>query len=82
LPESLIEKSQLKNGIYLIELLYDNQIMISKSEIRRAINEKSIKINDILIIDEKKLIELKDFKENGCLKISHGKKKHFIIKLK
>ena len=82
LPESLIEKSQLKNGICLIELLYDNQIMISKSEIRRAINEKSIKINDILIIDEKKLIELKDFKENGCLKISHGKKKHFIIKLK
>ena len=82
LPESLVEKSQLKNGIYLIKLLYDNQIMISKSEIRRAINEKSIKINDILIIDEKKLIELKDFKENGCLKISHGKKKHFIIKLK
>ena len=56
--------------------------MSSKSEIRRSINEKSIKVNDILITSEKKKIELKDFKENGCVKISHGKKKHFIIKLK
>jgi tyrosyl-tRNA synthetase len=56
--------------------------MNSKSEIRRAINEKGIKINDKLIKSEKEIIELKDFNENNCIKISHGKKKHFIIKLK
>ena len=56
--------------------------MNSKSEIRRAINEKGIKINDILVKNVKKIIELNDFKENGCVKISYGKKKHFIIKLK
>ena len=81
LPESLIKKSKLENGIQIIELLYENKIMNSKSEIRRAINEKGIKINDILLEDEKKIIELKDFKGSNCIKISHGKKKHFIIKL-
>ena len=56
--------------------------MNSKSEIRRAINEGSIKINDKLVQNEKDIIELKDFTENNCVKVSHGKKKHFIIRLK
>ena len=82
LPETEIMKSQLKDGMYLIELLYENKIMNSKSEIRRSINEKGIKINDTLVIDDKKVFELKDFNENGYVKVSLGKKKHFIIKLK
>ena len=56
--------------------------MNSKSKIRRAINENSIKINDELVRDEKKIIVLKDFEKNNCVKVSHGKKKHYIIKLK
>ena len=82
LPEATINKSQLKDGINIIELLYECKIMNSKSEIRRAINEKGVKINDTLIMDSKKIIELKDFKENEYIKFSHGKKKHIIIKLK
>ena len=62
-------------------MLYNNKIFNSKSEVRRAINEKGIKINDTLVDDEKKIISLGDFKENNYIKVSHGKKKHFIIKL-
>ena len=81
LPGTSIKKSRFETGVNIIELIYESKIMSSKSEIRRSINEKSIKINDVLVTSEKK-IELKDFKENGCIKVSHGKKKHFIIKLK
>jgi len=81
LPETLIKKSQLKNGIPIIELIYSSKILSSKSEIRRSINEKGIKINDTLVLNEKKIINLEDFEKNNCIKISHGKKKHFIIKL-
>jgi len=81
LPETLIKKNLLKNGIDIIDLLYNNKIFNSKSEVRRAINEKGIKINGILIDDEKKIISLDDFKDNNYIKVSHGKKKHFIIKL-
>ncbi len=82
LPETLIEKDQIKNGIKIVELLSESNIMSSKSEIRRAINEKGIRINDLLVESEKKIIDLKDFKENDCIKVSHGKKRHFIIRLK
>ena len=80
LPETLIKKSLLKNGIHIIDLLYNSKIFNSKSEVRRAINEKGIKLNDTLVDDEKKIISLGDFKENNYIKVSHGKKKHFIIK--
>ena len=80
LPETLIKKNLLKNGIDIIDLLYNNKIFNSKSEVRRAINEKGIKINDILVQDEKKIISVDDFKENNYIKVSYGKKKHFIIK--
>ena len=80
LPETLIKKSLLKNGIHIIDLLYNSKIFNSKSEVRRAINEKGIKINDILVQDEKKIISVDDFKENNYIKVSYGKKKHFIIK--
>ena len=54
--------------------------MSSKSEARRAINNNGIKINNIVIINEKKIIKKVDFKEK-ILKISYGKKKHYLIKI-
>ena len=54
--------------------------MSSKSEARRAINNNGIKINDSMVNDEKKLIESRDFNEEK-MKISFGKKKHYLFKL-
>jgi len=82
LPEILIDKFQLKEGISIIQLMYEKKIISSKSEIRRAINEKGIKINDKLVESIKEIVTIKDFEENSCLKISHGKKKHFVIRVK
>ena len=61
-------------------MLSNNNILPSKSEARRAIANKGVKINNILVLDEKRIISLKDF-ENKSLKISHGKKKHYVIKI-
>ena len=41
---------------------------------------KGLKINDTLVIDEKKMLEKKIF-TNNILKISYGKKKHYLIKI-
>ena len=54
--------------------------MTSKSEARRAIANKGLKINNIVINDESRKIQLGDFKEK-ILKISYGKKKHYLIKI-
>ena len=80
LPEIKVKKSEVDKGINILDLLAANNILTSKSEARRAIIGNSIKINDKLLIDEKKIINKDDFEENGFIKISHGKKKHFLIK--
>ena len=60
--------------------MVNNNIMSSKSEARRAINNKGVKINDLLVVDENKTLNLLDFKDEN-LKISFGKKKHFLFKI-
>jgi tyrosyl-tRNA synthetase len=80
LPVILISGTLLKKGINIIDFINNTKILNSKSEIRRAINEKGIKINDSVINDDKKNIGLNDF-ENGYIKVSYGKKKHYKIKI-
>ena len=80
LPEILLEKKQITNGMQILDLLVNDKIFKSKGEARRAINEKGIKINDQVIDDEKKIISSSDFNDD-ILKISHGKKRHFLVKI-
>ena len=80
LPVILIKESLLKNGINVIDFVNDAKILNSKSEIRRAIKEKGIKINDTIVADEKKIIDMGDL-DKGYIKVSYGKKKHYKIKL-
>jgi len=58
-----------------------SKIESSKSEIRRLIKGKGIRINNNIIEDEKFLIEKKSFDKKNFLKLSIGKKKHIKIKL-
>ena len=80
LPEISVKKTQLEKGINILDLLSSNNVVSSKSEARRAIKGNGIKINDKSVTDEKKVISRKDLNENDFIKISYGKKKHFIIK--
>ena len=81
LPEIKITKSNLNKGIKILDFLTDNEITSSKSEARRSIKGKAIKINDKIILEENKVIMLNDFEDQKFLKVSFGKKKHYIIKI-
>ena len=80
LPSINIAKSDLEKGISILDLLSLNKIVSSKSEARRAIQGKGIRINDKTISDEKIIINMNSFKEK-TMKVSYGKKKHFLIKI-
>tara|TARA_B100001989_G_scaffold120863_1_gene85154 strand:+ start:4798 stop:6039 length:1242 start_codon:yes stop_codon:yes gene_type:complete len=80
LPEIKIRSNILKKGINILDLIAENKIVPSKSEARRVIANKGFKIDDIVIEDEKKILKKEDFKKRK-LKLSYGKKKHFIIKI-
>ncbi|OUW10891.1 MAG: tyrosine--tRNA ligase [Candidatus Pelagibacter sp. TMED166] len=81
LPEIKIKKSSFKLGIKILDLLSSNKIMSSKSEARRAIQSNALKINNQILTDENRIVILDDFNNSKDLKISFGKKKHYIIKI-
>ncbi len=80
LPEIRIKSSEINKGINFLDFLSKNKIMSSKSEARRAIENKGLKIDNIIVVDQNKILKATDFKEN-VLKISYGKKKHYLIKV-
>ena len=80
LPVIKIKLNEIKNGISILDLIVNNKILPSKSEARRVINNRGLRIDDQIIDDDKKIIELKDF-NNNLFKLSYGKKKHFLVKI-
>ena len=81
LPEIKIKKNDLENGIKILDLLSDNKIMSSKSDVRRAIKSSALKMNNEILLEENKIVQLSDFSDQKVLKISFGKKKHYLIKI-
>ncbi len=81
LPVIKIKKHALINGINVLEFLSFTKIMSSKSEARRAIENKGVKIDDITLSNIDKILSYEDFGKNNSIKISFGKKKHFLIQL-
>ena len=80
LPEIRIKLSDIEKGINLLDFIAKNKILSSKSEARRAIANKGLKIDNVLLLDEKKILQLKDFK-NKIFKLSYGKKKHYLVRI-
>ena len=80
LPEIKLKPGIISKGISLVEFLADQKITSSKSEARRMIKNKGLKINNRIIENISKMIEKDDF-NNNVLKISFGKKKHYLVKI-
>ena len=80
LPEINIKLGELKKGVNILDFIANNKILSSKSEVRRVIANNGLKINDVVIRNDKKILNEKDFKKN-ILKLSYGKKKHYLIKI-
>ena len=80
LPSISINKKNLDGKLNIIDLIILSKLETSKSEIRRLIKGKGIRINNQIITDEKLIITKNIFKEN-FLKLSLGKKRHIKVDL-
>tara|TARA_B100001564_G_scaffold340053_1_gene333364 strand:+ start:96 stop:1331 length:1236 start_codon:yes stop_codon:yes gene_type:complete len=81
LPTIKVSKKEIESGINIVELVVLSNLIFSKSEVRRTMKNKGIKINNEIIEDPGLLISLKHFNNENFLKLSLGKKKHVIIKI-
>ena len=79
LPSIYINKNQL-NNLNIIDLVILSKLENSKSEIRRLIKGKGVKVNNKTVDDEKLIIDEKFFQKN-IIKLSLGKKRHIKVEL-
>jgi len=79
LPVIKLKKVEV-NNINIIDLVIKSNLLKSKSEVRRAIKNFGIKVNNNTIDKQVANITVDDFKDN-ILKLSHGKKNHVLFKI-
>ena len=81
LPTIKINKTGIQVGINIVDLVVLSNLINSKSEVRRTMKNRGIKINNEIIEDQNLIISLNHFENKNFLKLSLGKKKHVIIKM-
>lgn len=80
LPEIILPKSVLAEGINLVEVLVETKLSSSKSEARKLIRGGGARIDDVAINDEGYIISLNNYSSEAKVKISSGKKNHCLVK--
>jgi tyrosyl-tRNA synthetase len=82
LPSIVIDAARLSSGISLLDLLVETGLAASKGEAKRLIAGGGAKLNDNKIENESASASDKDLTGEGYIKLSAGKKKHALVKLK
>jgi len=81
LPVVKIKQNQIDQKLDIVNLILLTKLENSKSEIRRIIKNKGVKINNLTINDENSLITNNLLDSEKTLKLSLGKKRHIKVKL-
>ena len=81
LPIIKIRKNIITNGLNILDIVLQTKLGNSKSEIRRMIKNNGLKINNEVVTDETKIIDMHNFDQDNKMKVSHGKKQHVIVKI-
>ena len=81
LPTIKISQNQIDQNLDIINLILLSNLESSKSEIRRIIKNKGVKINNSTIENENLIISNNFFKNEKSFKLSLGKKRHVNVKL-
>ena len=79
-PTTELTKSELGEGMPVIDLMQKAGLIKSKSEGRRLIDQAGVSVNDLVVDDIGATVTDKDF-EDGKLMIKKGKKTYHRIKL-
>ena len=81
LPILILKKEQVINGINIIDLVTATNLSNSRSEVRRIIKNKGIRLNNEIVENDKLIVSIKNFNNDNLIKLSHGKKNHVVVKI-
>ena len=80
LPTVTLPSAELDAGIAVGTLFVKAGLATSISEVRRAIANNAISVNDARVSDPAKAFSSADMSAEGILKLSFGKKKHVLVR--
>ena len=77
-----VSKSDIANGINLVDLLVDKApVFTSKTEARKMVSGNAVSINKTKTADVNAIINLDSFIDGKYLLVSKGKKENYLIEL-
>jgi tyrosyl-tRNA synthetase len=80
LPTAEIGKSELTSGLGIQAALVKAGLAASNGEARRHIQSGAVRLNDVLVEDERAMIEAGSTLPEGVIKLSVGRKKHALLR--
>jgi tyrosyl-tRNA synthetase len=80
LPTIEVPRAELKGGISVLSAFVRAGLAASNGEVRRAIANNAIMVNDARVTSEKATIGEADVTADGVVKLSLGRKRHVVLK--
>ncbi|HRO50979.1 MAG TPA: tyrosine--tRNA ligase, partial [Hyphomicrobium sp.] len=80
LPTVEIARAAFDAGIGVLAAHVQAGLVASTSEARRQIKGGGLRVNDVVVTDEKRVLTPADLTPEGVVKLSLGKKKHVLLK--
>lgn len=80
LPSFSVPASDLSAGIGLLSLIVQAGLASSNGEARRQVKGGAIRLNDSAVSDERLMVDNGYLNDDGAIKLSMGKKRHFLVR--
>jgi tyrosyl-tRNA synthetase len=80
LPSVRVPRKDLNTGIGVLSAFVTAGLAASNGEVRRAIANNAVAVNDVRITNDKHVITQSDVSPHGIIKLSLGKKQHVLLK--
>lgn len=82
LPSIEVSKADLENGMTFVDLFISCGLAASKGEVKRLIKGGGAKCNDNSVQDIELTLNTSNLTDEGYIKLSSGKKRHALVKVK
>ncbi|MGE5511250.1 MAG: tyrosine--tRNA ligase [Bacteroidota bacterium] len=80
LPTVEVPLAEIAGGLGLLTAFVRAGLAASNGEVRRAVANNSVLVNDVRITDDRHVITQKDVMAEGVVKLSLGRKRHVLLK--
>jgi tyrosyl-tRNA synthetase len=80
LPSIDIEQSELAAGLGVLTAFVKAGLVPSTGEARRQVKAGGLRVNDVVVTDERAALGQSDLTSDGVVKLSFGRKKHVLLR--